>query len=116
MTGDGVGNRRRDERVVDLVHAEVVELGQHARQISTVAVHVAPPRRALNAVEREHLWDSHSRVLVHGLLGHLEVEARRDAVFHGADATAPERAGTAAGSYPSRAARRRGTTPWLRTR
>ena len=41
------GTVGRDEGVVDLVDAEVVELGEDPREVVAVAVHVAPPRRAL---------------------------------------------------------------------
>ena len=53
VAGDVVRHLGRDEGVVDLVDAEVVELGKDPRQVVAVALHVAPPRRALHARVRE---------------------------------------------------------------
>ena len=84
----GVAGAR--ERVVDLVDAEVVELGEDGREVGrgrgARCATRSPAATPGSASTRGHAV---ARVLVERLIGHLEVQPGRDAVFHGADATAP---------------------------
>jgi hypothetical protein len=79
---DIAGSRGWHEAVPDLEDAEMVELGQHAGQITAVTTDVAPPRRALCAGASEHLRNSIACVLIESTVGHLEVQAAWAAVFH----------------------------------
>ena len=74
VAGDPARCRRNRELVVDLVHPEVVELREHGRKILAVAFDVAPPGRALRAGPGQELGHAVARVVVDGMVGHLEVE------------------------------------------
>src|SRR4051794_1397275 len=84
MTRDAGRCCRRGEPGIHLVDPEMVELGQDAREIGAVALHVAPPGRALDARTVQHLGYARARVPVDRLVGHLEVETGRDAILHAA--------------------------------
>ena len=67
---------RRGEQLVDFVDAEMVELGEHARHVVAIAVHVAPPSCAQHAWVREQWGDAIARVRIERAIGHLEIEPR----------------------------------------
>jgi hypothetical protein len=82
MAGHALRSWRRREFISHFVDGEMIELGQDARQVVAVTLDVAPPRRPVDRGQTKYVGAAAARVRVDRLVGHLQIQPRRDAVFH----------------------------------